>query len=321
MAVQAPFHLEATVRVLQRRPTNSVDVWSEGRYRRVLRTSVGFALVEVIDCGTVDRPDVRFIVRSEGSAAPRAEIARGLRRILGLDLNLDTIHTRVLRERKLRAVAQALRGMRPPRFAELFETFGNVIPFQQLSIDAGVAIVNRLVQRFGEHFEHEGRRISAFPGPTAIGKAHLATLRDCGLSNSKAVALREIARMIASGALDEGAIARMSTKDALRALVGLPGIGAWSAALILLRGFGRLDVFPPGDVGAMRELRSLLRLAPSAPLGPIEARFGDRRGYLYFYALGARLLANGLIHPAPDPTSDSPARPASSPPRDATECT
>ncbi|WP_434418064.1 DUF488 domain-containing protein [Nannocystis pusilla] len=36
LATRAPFHLEATVRVLQRRPSNRVDVWDEGRYQRVL---------------------------------------------------------------------------------------------------------------------------------------------------------------------------------------------------------------------------------------------------------------------------------------------
>ncbi|HLS82448.1 MAG TPA: AlkA N-terminal domain-containing protein [Steroidobacter sp.] len=322
LSVQAPFHLEATVRVLQRSPTNPVDVWIPGRYRRVLTTSVGLVLAEATDCGTVDQPDVRFIVHPPASAAARVEVARALRRMLGLDVNPLATLALALRERKLRATAQALRGMRPPRFAGLFETFGNVIPFQQLSIEAGVAIVGRLVQRFGKHLEHNGQRIRAFPSPTEISRAPLAALRACGLSNSKAIALREIARMIASDALNEDEIARMSTKDALRVLIGLPGIGSWSAALILLRGFGRLDVFPPGDVGAMRGLRSLLQLGSDAPLGPIETRFGDLRGYLYFYALGARLLAKGLIHPAPDAPSESHAPSILSERRSAaTECT
>ena len=34
LVIQAPFHLEATVRVLQRRPANRVDVWDRNRYRR-----------------------------------------------------------------------------------------------------------------------------------------------------------------------------------------------------------------------------------------------------------------------------------------------
>src|SRR5678816_3540319 len=36
LATLAPFHLEATVRVLQRRPGNLVDVWEHDRYLRVL---------------------------------------------------------------------------------------------------------------------------------------------------------------------------------------------------------------------------------------------------------------------------------------------
>ena len=62
-------------------------------------------------------------------------------------------------DRRLRPTALALRGMRPPRFPEIFEAFANVVPFQQLSLDAGVAIVSRLVERFGERLEHERTRL------------------------------------------------------------------------------------------------------------------------------------------------------------------
>jgi hypothetical protein len=41
-------------------------------------------------------------------------------------------------ERRLRPTALALLGMRPPRFAELFEAFANVVPFQQVSLDERV---------------------------------------------------------------------------------------------------------------------------------------------------------------------------------------
>jgi len=60
-------------------------------------------------------------------------------------------------------------------------------------------------------------------------------------------------------------------------------------------------VFPSGDVGAARGLRTLMQLTPSAPLDLVIERFGSHRGYLYFYALGAWLLARGLVHPAPKP--------------------
>ena len=180
--------------------------------------------------------------------------------------------------------------MRPPRFADLFETFANVIPFQQVSLDSGIAIVGRLVARFGEALEHDGQRRYAFPTAAAIAKARLQDLRACGLSRQKASSLHQIAKLIASGRLTARALTTASTEDALAMLVALPGIGPWSAAVVLLRGFGRLDVFPPGDVGVVRGLGTVMQLAAGKPFEQLLERFGDYRGYLYFCSLGGLLL-------------------------------
>jgi 3-methyladenine DNA glycosylase/8-oxoguanine DNA glycosylase len=300
LATRAPFHLEATVRVLQRRPANPVDVWEDGAYWRVLEGPEGLALVEVRDRGSVDAPDLQLAIRGARAPAPlvRAALQQSVRRVLGLDVDPAPLARRVESVVALRATARALRGLRPPRFAGLFEAFANVVPFQQLSLDAGVATVARLVERFGEGLEHGGRRFHAFPAARVIAHARPAALRACGLSTRKAEALRALARAIAAGELSEAALERLSTPQALRALQALPGIGPWSAALVLLRGLGRLDAFPPGDVGAQRALGALTRLAPAA-LERLPGRFGDQRGYLYFYGLGASLLARGLIHAAP----------------------
>jgi DNA-3-methyladenine glycosylase II len=93
----------------------------------------------------------------------------------------------------------------------------------------------------------------------------------------------------------------MSSKEAIRSLTELQGIGPWTASVILLRGLGRLDVFPPGDVGVVRGLSRLMRLEPGPRLDRVVERFGNHRGYLYFYSLGGGLLAKGLIHAAPPP--------------------
>jgi 3-methyladenine DNA glycosylase/8-oxoguanine DNA glycosylase len=300
LATRAPFHLEATVRVLQRRPTNPVEVWEQDRYLRIVATPNGFVLVEVKNHGVIDAPDIRFSIRSgSSSSGTRAFAERTLRHVLGLDVNPDPLQHLAEAERRLRPTARALRGMRPPRFADLFEAFANVVPFQQVSLDAGVAVLAQIVKRFGQGFEYGGRRFHAFPTAGAIAEVRLDSLRSCGLSRHKAESLRYLARAIASGELTRETIEAMSSADALKVLGGLPGIGPWSASLVLLRGIGRLDVFPPGDVGAARGLGALLHLGSSAGLGRVIERFGDRRGYLYFCALGGSLLAKGLIHAAP----------------------
>jgi DNA-3-methyladenine glycosylase II len=298
--------------VLQRRPENRVEIWEEDRYLRVLTRAGRLALVAVENRGTIDAPDVRFSVRSGNpTAAARSGLEPTLRKILGLDLDPEPLQRLVEADRELRPTALALRGMRPPRFAEWFESFANVVPFQQLSLDAGLASVRRLVERFGEPLEHRGRRFHAFPSAQAVAGARLPALRACGLSARKAESLRSVARAIESGDLAERKISGMSTGDALRALCELPGIGPWSAAVVLLRGLGRLDVFPPGDVGAARRLGALMRLRSKASLGRVVERFGDQRGYLYFCALGGSLLARDLIHAAPaGPTRRSQPSPA-----------
>lgn len=115
----------------------------------------------------------------------------------------------------------------------------------------------------------------------------------CGV---KIRTLRHLASLVSTGALREEDLERLPTGAAQRLLDALPGIGPWSAAVVLLRGLRRLDVFPGGDVGARRGLERLL--GERAPIDRIVERAGDRRGILYFYALAAQLLERGLIHPA-----------------------
>ncbi len=300
LATRAPFHLEATVRVLQRRPTNLVDVWTEdNRYHRAFAVEEGVALVTVENRGTIDQPDVHFTVPcGNPSSASRAALGESVRRILGLDLDPEPMQRLAEAPRALAPTALALRGMRPPRFAGLFETFGNVIPFQQVSLDSGVAIVARLVERFGKALEHEGRRFHTFPDARVVAGAPLEAIRACGLSRVKADTLRRVATAIASGELTEEKLSAMRSADAVQFLSELRGIGPWSASLVLLRGLGRLDVFPPGDVGVAQGLQKVAGISTGRSLDRMLRRFGDQRGYLYFCSLGGALLARGLIHPA-----------------------
>jgi DNA-3-methyladenine glycosylase II len=155
--------------------------------------------------------------------------------------------------------------------------------------------VRRLVERFGTPLEHGGHTRHAFPRAEAIAGAPLARLKACGLSGAKAEALRSVARRIEAGELSAHMLDQLPSSEAIRLLRELPGIGPWSASLLLLRGFGRLDVFPPGDVGAARGFVKLLPPGQRS-LERMLRRLGERRGYLYFCILGTALLGKGLIH-------------------------
>lgn len=297
LPVMDSFNLEATVRLLQRRPTNRVDRWEDGGYVRAFLTAEGSRRVRVTNAGTMAKPDVRLAILDGRVTAAAATLTATVRRMLGLDIPAPPTAWLIETEPRLESVATALHGFRPPCFPTLFETFAAMIPFQQLSLDAGTAIVGRMVEAFGLAVPHEhltGRRWFTFPTPEAIVTASAEALRATGLSRTKAAALQELARLTVDGTLDAMRLETLSTGDALAALRGLPGIGPWSAGLVLLRGLRRMDVFPAGDVGAARSLTALLGLPD--PVTPAQAsgiaeRFGDCRGYLYFLCLGSQLLA------------------------------
>lgn len=311
LATESPFNLEPTVRVLQRRPSNLIDRWDHARYRRTLRLGDRPVLIEVVNRGTLDAPDLKMSIRrTDGDGRPlsmseRAEAARLVSAILGLAVDSSLPQRRAEAEPALRATALALRGMRPPRYPDLFETFANVIPFQQLSLEAGMAVVAQLIRRFGQSLSIQGESAHLFPSADIIADAAMAQLKRCGMSRHKCLALRAAARAIASGALTAKTLEGLPSPVALARLMELPGIGPWSAALILLRGLRRVDVFPQADTGAESSLIALMHLRSRASLERVVERFGEHRGYLYFYGLASRLLASGLIRAAasPDPSA------------------
>jgi DNA-3-methyladenine glycosylase II len=85
----------------------------------------------------------------------------------------------------------------------------------------------------------------------------IAQLRACGLSNAKARWLLALAEATASGTLDFRKIRRMDDAAALAVLDALPGIGQWTAEMMLIFAFDRLDVFSMGDVGLRRGVNLL----------------------------------------------------------------
>lgn len=183
--------------------------------------------------------------------------------------------------------------MRPPRYPSLFEALANAVACQQVSLHVGLLLLNRLAQRFGA-CAGDGY---AFPRPPDLLGATVEDLRALGFSRAKAGTLLEVARRFDSGDLSEPALDALPATALRETLMAVPGIGRWSADYLLLRGLGRLDVFPVGDVGARKHLGAWLEM-PAALDDAAAARrlreFTPYAGLVYFHLLLRRLAAAGL---------------------------
>jgi DNA-3-methyladenine glycosylase II len=84
-------------------------------------------------------------------------------------------------------------------------------------------------------------------------------LQALGFSRAKSLAICEIAIAAARGELEYKTLANLDDAAACKRLVELRGVGRWTAEYVLLRGCGRLNIFPADDVGARNNLQKWLR--------------------------------------------------------------
>jgi DNA-3-methyladenine glycosylase II len=134
----------------------------------------------------------------------------------------------------------------------------------------------------------------AFPGPDRFRRAEDTLLREAGLSAGKRATLRRVADALLAGILNDTMLEERTSAEAAELLCRIPGIGPWTAAVMLLRGCGRLDVFPGGDSSVLRNL-VLVSGSRSVELSPVLHALSPQQGMLYYHLLLARLETQGEV--------------------------
>ena len=300
-----PFRLDLTAWALRRRPHNAVDRWNGETYRRALRVSAGIAEIEVRQVGPCEAPRLEVVVAAEQIVpGARAEVTAILRRMLGLDVDLHDFYRRTASDPHLHPLVERFQGFKPPRFPSVFECLVNAIACQQLTLTVGIGLLNQLAEGYGSASVGAGTiPAPAFPDPADLSAVDPDAVRKLGFSTAKARALVELAQRISEGALDLERLAGVDDDAASATLQALRGIGRWSAEYALLRGLGRLAVFPADDVGARNNLQRLLggeTGMDSQAVRRAVAPWAPYAGLVYFHLLLDRVEEAGwLTHPAP----------------------
>jgi DNA-3-methyladenine glycosylase II len=291
--VTRPYRLDLTAALLRRFRTNAVDgVDSAGCYRRALAGPPDPIVVEVEQLSQES-----LAIGIFGKAHDRAGTVATVRRMLGTDVEVGPFLRAARRIAWFAPLARRMRGVHPPRYPTLWEACANAVVYQQVSLDAASAIMKRTVEALSPPMRHGGATLRAFPLPGAFAAADEAVLRSAGLSAGKIATLRRVAGALAAGELTELEIEQLPTVEAAAALGRLKGIGPWTAAIVLLRGLGRHDLFPENDSGAARSLVLVTEGKPVA-LEDVLEMLGSQRGMLYYHLLLARLAARGELPPS-----------------------
>jgi DNA-3-methyladenine glycosylase II len=295
----APFRLDLTAWALRRRAENIVDRWDGSTYRRVLIAQKHPVEAAIIQTGPPDTPLLQITTTGTRlSSETKPLVASILTRMLGIDADLSGFYRFAEHQPELDALARQFRGVKPPRFPTVFEALVNAMACQQLSLTVGILLLNRLTAAFGSSILEQGAFVHAFPAPENLAGLDTEALRPLGFSRRKAGAIIELASAVSEKRLDLDELENLDSEAASDRLRKLRGVGRWSAEYVLLRGLGRLHVFPGDDVGARNRLRNWLHLAEPLDYEGVQRSIEPWRaygGFIYFHLLLKGLDEAGFL--------------------------
>lgn len=150
-----------------------------------------------------------------------------------------------------------------------------IISAQQLSVASAAAIFARFESAFAPF---DAARLISAPD---------AELRACGLSGPKIRTIRSIATSIVAGDLDLDALQRLPADEAHGKMVGVKGIGPWTADIYLMFCLGHADAFAAGDLALQESARLLFELEARPSAGTLTAM---AEGWRPWRSVAARLL-------------------------------
>ena len=297
-----PFRLDLTVWALRRRSRNAIDRWDGVTYRRVVVVAGRPTELAVRQAGSSKRPHV--IVTSAPplrTISDERRVRSVLESMLGLRVDLSGWYRMARRDPRLRILAVRFKGVKPPRFPTVFEAVVNGFACQQLSLIVGLELLNRLAALCDVSRGRGGQAVYAFPSPTDAAALPPSRYQAIGFSRQKVRALLGLARGIAGGVISLDTLAEQDDAATQARLLGIRGVGRWTAEYVMLRGLGRLHVFPGDDVGAQKNLaRWLGRPSPLdyAGVKRVVDKWQPYAGMVYFHLLLDGLSKAGALESA-----------------------
>ena len=134
--------------------------------------------------------------------------------------------------------------------SDTFTALAEAIVYQQLNGKAAATIFGRLLGLFPK------RRLS----PKGLLRLTDQELRGAGLSNSKALSLRDLAEHKLRGEIPSvPKLLRMTDEEIVERLTVVRGIGRWTVEMLLIFRLGRPDVFPVSDYGIRKGFACVCR--------------------------------------------------------------
>ena len=140
-------------------------------------------------------------------------------------------------DRVMRRIIPKYEGVSLTSRGDPFATLARSIVGQQISVKAAQAVWERVAGAYPEFT------------PSKLARAKVEKLRGCGLSQRKAEYILDLAAHFKQGGVKAADWQTLDDDAVVAALIGIRGIGRWTAEMFLMFNLMRPDIFPVDDLG------------------------------------------------------------------------
>jgi DNA-3-methyladenine glycosylase II len=172
-----------------------------------------------------------------------------------LDSDLTAFYKIIAADERIAYMADEYRGLRFVGMPDFFEALAWCIIGQQINLTFAYTVKRRLVELYGDYVEYQNRKYYIFPAPEVLAKADINDLRTLQFSVKKAEYLITIAAAFADEKLSRKILIELPDLESrIKFLVGIRGIGLWTANYALMKSLKEPSCIPHGDAGLLNAL-------------------------------------------------------------------
>lgn len=279
-----PYALASSARFLE----GFVPAAYEGDGRDGLRLAFvadGLASGEAV-AGVRVRQEGETVVGDVYGTADPEIVRRQVARILSLDVDGRGFPGVGERDPVVAALQRRYPGLRPVCFYSPYEAAAWAIISHRIRMGQAAGIKARMAAELGPKVDLGDGIEHAFPGPSRLVDLE----RFPGLTETKAERLRHLARAAKEGSLEADLLRSLPSREAISRLRELPGIGPFSAELILLRGAGEPDQLPTNEPRLARAVARAYGLEKAPDAEQLRTLGEKWRPYWTWVALHLRVM-------------------------------
>lgn len=178
-----------------------------------------------------------------------------------LDQDLSLFYEVAKQDKILQQIHKRYYGLRMMCIPDLFEVLTWAIMGQQINLTFAYKLKQRFVERFGECLTFEGNTFWLYPTYERIATLGVEELITLQFTVRKAEYVIGVAKAMTNGELTKEMLLQEPTyEQAKKSLLGIRGVGPWTADYALMKCLHQSSAFPIADVGLHNALKVPLGL-------------------------------------------------------------